>query len=291
VVAGLEPDRQHLRAFAVYCADPQGAKPGPARFDPDGRLRCGRCALARRQQVLKRLLPAGAERGNVDDLAELRDVAVRQIEQRVDVGDAELVSATAGPHDVVAGPHVALGDDPEVEARTMLGDKEIRHFRFAQAHANPKARDTRLGDLEFGVTDAVAIADADLVVGEPGHGEVLAEVAGFQVVATQIRLPEVIRLGLVHHDSALLAAVAAEVALAVAVKVEAAHHDGSLDRGLPYPGVDGLAPPRHVLGHTDVHRYKLAHPSLLVVPTPQVAPAPKNGIDDPDYSVPARTVK
>jgi len=105
----------------------------------------------------------------------------------------------------------------------------------------------------------VAIADADLVVGEPRHGEVLSEVPGLQVVATQVGLPEVVRLGLVHHDGALFATVAGEVALAVAVDVEAAHHDGSPDRALPYSGVDGLAPPLHVLGHADIHRYKPAH--------------------------------
>src|ERR1700752_2062834 len=141
----------------------------------------------------------------------------------------------------------------------MLGHKQIRHFRFVQPHANPKAGDARLGDFEFGVTDAVTVADAHLVIGQPGDGEVFAEVAGFEVVATQVGLPEVVRLRLVHHGGTLFAAVAGEIALAVTVDVEAAHHDRPLDRGLPYPGVDGLVPPRHVLVHSHVHRNEPAH--------------------------------
>src|SRR5208337_5647783 len=105
-------------------ADPQRAKSVPPRLDSDWRCSGGRGALVRRQHVPEGLLPAGAERGNVDDLAELVDVAVRQIQQRVDVGNAEFVAAAAGSHDVVTGTDPSLGNDPEVEARTMLGDKK-----------------------------------------------------------------------------------------------------------------------------------------------------------------------
>lgn len=105
-------------------------------------------------------------------------VAVGQIQQRVDVGHTELVAATAGAHDLVAGANLALGDDAEVEARTMLRDKQIGHLGLIQAHADPKAGDARLGDFEFGAANAVAVPDAYFVVTETRYGEVLPELPG-----------------------------------------------------------------------------------------------------------------
>ena len=141
----------------------------------------------------------------------------------------------------------------------MLCDKKIRHFRLVEPKTNTKAGDPWLGDLEFGVPDAVAVADTHFGVGEAGNGEVLPEVARSQIVAIQIGLPEVVRLGLIHHDCALFPAVAAQVTLAVTVDVEPAHHDRALDGGLPNPGVDGFIAPLHVLGHAHIDRNKGAH--------------------------------
>ena len=86
----------------------------------------------------------------------------------------------------------------------------------AETHADPKAGDAWLGSIEFGAADAVAVSDAHIDgVGEAGDGEVFTEVTGHQIVTVQVALPEVIRLGLVHLDGALLAAVSGEVALPI----------------------------------------------------------------------------
>jgi hypothetical protein len=215
------------------------------------------------------LLPSGAQRRNVDDLAELVDVSVRQIQQRVYVGNAELMAATAGSHDVVTGSHLSFGDHPQVESRTTLGDKQIRHLRLVETQPDPKTRHPRLGDLELRVTDAVAIADADIVVGESADGEVLSEVPRSQVVAPEKFLPEFIGLGLVDQYRALFTAVTTQIALAVTVEVEPACLDRSVHRGLPDPGVHGLVAPWHIFGHAHVHRNKLAHLRLLVE-SPQI---------------------
>src|SRR4029077_6841613 len=110
-------------------------------------------------------------------------------------------------------------DDPEVEARTMLRDKEIRHLGHAESHADTKAGDAGLSDFEFGLADPVAVADADVAIGQPVDGEVLPEVARPQVVAAQVVAPVVVRLGLIDHHGALLSAMPREVTLAVAVDV------------------------------------------------------------------------
>ena len=84
----------------------------------------------------------------------MSDVAVGQIQQRIDVGDAEFVPAAPRADDLVAGRDTAFGDDAEIEARAMMGDKEIRHVGLAEAHADPEAGHPRLGHLELGLADA-----------------------------------------------------------------------------------------------------------------------------------------
>ena len=120
--------------------------------------------FVRGEHVAERLLPSGAQRGHIDGLAHEVHVAVGQIQQRVDVGDAELVAAAAGQHDVVARPDQTFHDDPEVKARAMLGDKQVGHLGHAETHADAKTRDARLGHFEFGLADPVAVADADLAI-------------------------------------------------------------------------------------------------------------------------------
>src|SRR5947209_3976670 len=137
------------------------------------------------KQVSEGLRPARAERWHVDDAAKLFDVAIGQIQQRVDIGDTELVTAPLSAHNVVAGANRSFSDDPKIEARTMLRDKQSGHLRLTEAHADAKAGDPRLGDLEFGATDAIAIADAHVFVGEPGDSEVFTEVPGCEVVTVQ----------------------------------------------------------------------------------------------------------
>src|SRR4051812_24999143 len=102
----------------------------------------------------------------------------------------------------------------------MVGDKEVGHLGFAEAHPHPKTRDPRLGHLELGLPDAVPIADAYLVIAETGDREVLAEHAGHQVVAPEVALPMVVGLCLVDHDRALFAAVTVEVTLSITVDVQ-----------------------------------------------------------------------
>ena len=141
------------------------------------------------EQIAERLLPTGAERWNIDHRLQLVGVAIGQVEQRIDVGDAECVRADPGTDDFVAGLDSAFGDDPEVEAGPVMCDEQRRQLRFAEPHTHPETGDPRLGDLEFRLADAVAVADADLVVGETVDGEVLTELTVFEVIAAELLLP------------------------------------------------------------------------------------------------------
>ena len=133
---------------------------------------------------------------------------------------------------------------------------------LAQSHADPVAGDAGLGNLELRLADAVPVADADLVIGQAVDGQVLTELAVGQVVAPEVPPPVLIGLDLVDEHGPLLATVALRVALAVAVDVKTAHHLRPGHRLLPDPRVNGLALPRHVLGHPDVDRQQHRHPAL-----------------------------
>ena len=126
----------------------------------------------------------------------------------------------SGSDDGVAGPDTPFRDHAEVEAWAMMGDKQIRHLRLTKAHADAEARHSRLGHLELGLTDRVAVTDADLVVAQPADREVLPEVPRLQVVAPENAAPVVVGLGLINHHRALFAAVSPKVALAVTVDVQ-----------------------------------------------------------------------
>ncbi len=220
-VGRFQLDGHHGRAFPVGLHDTKLAKSRPRRFDFDRSV----------EQVGEGLPPAGAQCRDVDGRAQLRDLAAGQVQQRIDVGDAQFVPAAPRPHDRITRRDVAFGDDTQVEARTVMGDKKIRHLRLAEAHSDAEAGHPWLGDLELGITDAIAIPDADLVVAEAGDREVLPEHAWRKVVAPEVASPVVVRLGLVDHDRAIFSAVAGEIALAIAVDVQPAHH-----HRVPAPG-------------------------------------------------------
>ena len=127
-------------------------------------------------EVAERALPARAQRGDAQQPAH----RVRRRRRAGRAGrrsSATLICSGRGADldDVVARLHATFPQDPEVEARPVVGHEQRGHTRLVQAQPDPVAGDARLGDLELGVADAVAVADAHLVVGQPVDGEVLAE--------------------------------------------------------------------------------------------------------------------
>ena len=106
--------------------------------------------------------------------------------------------------------------------------------------------------LEDRGADLVAVADADLVIGESLHGEVLAELSVDEVVSSELALPVTIGVDLVDEHGTLLAAVPRQIALTVAFDVELADAAGPLDGIFEDAGEDGPPLPGHVLRHADV---------------------------------------
>src|ERR1700677_2339182 len=259
-VGGCEIDRGHVLGFADHLGDAQLPEAGPGRFRVGGR------SVGRGQQIAERALPARAEGGYVQGDAQLRLVAVREIEQRVRVGHGQRTGTGPGLDDRVACLDASFGDNAHVEAGPVMAHQQYGQFRLAKPHAYPVAGDAGLGDLELRLADAVPVADADLVIEHAVYGQVLAELAIGKLSAPEVLPPVLVGLNLVDEHGPLLAAVALRVALAVAVDVEAAHHPRPGDGRLPHTRVNGLAMPRHVLWHPDIDRQQ--HRSLANLHAP-----------------------
>jgi hypothetical protein len=134
-------------------------------------------------------LPAGAERGDAKRFEQLLTRVPWEVKQRVDLGDGHLLRARGEFQDFVSRLHVALLEHPEVEAGTVVRDEQCRNARIVHADPDAVARDPGLGDLEDRGPDLVVVPDADLVVAPSVDGEVLAELAVAEVVASELAFP------------------------------------------------------------------------------------------------------
>jgi len=136
----------------------------------------------------------------------------------------------------------------------------------------------RLRDLERGVADPAAVADADLVIGHPFHGEVLAEMTGQEVVPAEELRPVLIGGTVIHIDGAMLATMANQIGLRITIHVQARYTTPARHRRLEDRGTRRAATPLHVLGQPYVHRQQPHHayvsPPAPVVTSPTSSPLP-----------------
>ena len=227
-VDGLEHQRDHVAALANLARHPQRAQSRPRR-KPAG-CRCQTRVSGRRtapllvQERLQGGAPTGAQRRDAQRALQLVTRVPGLVEQRVDLGHAHALRACGDQHDLVAGLHLALLQDAEVETGPAVCDEQCRHPRLVHADAHAVAGDARLGHFEQGATHAVAIADADFLVGQAVDGEILSELSVGEVVSVELALPVAVGLRLIDEDGAVLTPVSGQIPLAVAVDVEPPHH-------------------------------------------------------------------
>ena len=127
------------------------------------------------------------------------------------------------------------------------------HPRFIHANADAVARYAWLRHFKYRITNAVSIADADLVIRKSLDGEVFSELAESKIIAAQKALPVVIGIHLVDKYGALLPTMTGEIGLRIAIDIELAHHSPSLNWRFPDRGSDSLAVPCHVARKTDIY--------------------------------------
>ena len=215
-----------------------------------------------RGQRFEGTFPSRAERRYPQRALQLIGGMSRQIEQRVDIRDGEALRPVRDLYDLVAGADLALLEHPEIEPRPVVRHQQGGHPRLVHPNADPVARHPRLRDLEQRAADAIAVADADLVVRQAVHGEVFAELPEGEIAAAERVLPVPIGVALVDHHGTMLAAVAAEIPLPVSRKVQPPDDAAARNRTLPDAGVYGLAAPLDVLGQADVDSEQSCHEHL-----------------------------
>jgi hypothetical protein len=177
----------------------------------------------------------------------------RQIQESVDIGDTGSLWPVTDLYNLVARTNFSLLQHAKVKSWSVMCYEKRRHARFIHPDAHAVARYPRLCHFKYRATNAVAIADADVVIGKPLHSEVLSELAESKIVAAQKPLPVMVGIHLVHEYGALLSSVAGEVGLGIALDIELAHHPPSLKRTFPDRSTDSFAVPRHVARQSDIH--------------------------------------
>ena len=133
---------------------------------------------------------------------------LRRIEERIDLGDGHALGAVKELLDAIASADLTFLDDAEIEAGPAVRNQQRWHLRMLQPDADPVAGVAWLADLDDGAADPEAIADADLVIGEAVHCEVLAEVPGYEIRPAKIARPVPVGFELVYQERTLLAAMA-----------------------------------------------------------------------------------
>ena len=170
-----------------------GRKPRHARGAdaPRPEASVARCAsrFGSGEQRLHRALPVQAERRNSDCAAQGFERVLRRVEQGIDLGDRHALGAVRELLDAIAGADLAFLYDAEIKAGPAVRNQQRRHLRVVQPDADPVAGVAWLADLDDGTADPEAIADADLVIGEALHCEVLAEIPGHEIRPPKIARP------------------------------------------------------------------------------------------------------
>src|SRR4051812_21685132 len=198
------------------------------------------------EQRLERSSPPDGERGNPQRPFELLARMRRQIQERIDLGYGHALGSSSDGHDRIARVTLAFLENAWVEARTAAGREEGRHSGLIHPDPDAIASDPRLAHFEKRAPNPITVADADCVVRQSLHREILTELPGGEVASAQPLLPVAMGFGLINEDRSLLSAMAATIPLAVAVGVDPSTAPAPLPRLLQDAGGDGLPPPLDV---------------------------------------------
>ena len=87
-----------------------------------------------------------------------------QIQEGVDISHADSLRTVRKSYNVVARPNFSFLQHAKVESWSVLRYEQGWHPRFIHANADAVACYARLCYFKYRTTDAVAIADADLVI-------------------------------------------------------------------------------------------------------------------------------
>src|SRR5262249_32120783 len=156
-------------------------------------------------------------RRNAQGAFQLSAGMTAQIEERVGLGDAHALRTIADLHDLIPGRDVAGFQHTEVEPGPVMLHQQGSHARLVHSDSNPVAGHARLRHFKQRAADAITVADADLIVRQSLHREVLAELSKHEVASPELPFPIAIGIDLIDENGPVLATVTLQISLAVAV--------------------------------------------------------------------------
>src|SRR5277367_879701 len=184
---------------------------------------------------------------------------VRGIEQRINFSDRDLVECLRDLLNFVSSTNFALRDDTAIEPWPVMRNNQSRHLRIIHSNSETIAGDTRLSYFKDRSADRVSVPNANLIVGETFHGEILSKLSVLEVISAEFALPIPVGFELINHNGTMFTAVAFEIALAIAVQIEPPSKDAPGDRAFPDRGADDFALPRNLAWQADINRQKFWH--------------------------------
>src|SRR5579862_4387253 len=253
----LQDEGSYVLAFLMDTRDPHLPEAGPC-WRPfligESRIPCRSFgAQVLLEHCLERTLPTLAKCRHPQRALQLLAGMSRQIQEGVNLGHGDSLRTVSNFCNVIARPNFSLLQHAKVESWSVMCYEHGCHPRFIHADADAVARHAWLRYFKFSTTDAVAIADADLVIGKSLNSEVFSELAESEVVAAQNALPVMVRIHLVDKYGAMLPAVTGEIGLRITIDIELAHHSPSCNRRFPNCGSNSFAIPCHIARKADIH--------------------------------------
>ena len=100
-----------------------------------------------------------------------------QIQEGVNLGHTDSLWTVSNFYDVIACTNFSLLQHAKVESWSVMCYEQGCHPRFIHANTDAVARYARLCRFEYRVTNAVAIANADLVISKSLNSKVFSELA------------------------------------------------------------------------------------------------------------------
>jgi hypothetical protein len=177
----------------------------------------------------------------------------RQVQQCIDLGHCDVLRPIGNLDDLVSRADVALFKHAAIKSRSPMRDQQRRHTWVIHPDANAVAGHSWLRHFEEGRADTIAISDTDLIICKALDGEVLSKLSVFKVVPLKVFSPIAVRVKLVDHHCAMLAAMTSKISLPVTIEIESPRHHPSRHRSLPHGSTDDFALPRDILRKSDVH--------------------------------------
>ncbi len=176
-----------------------------------------------------------------------------QIQEGVNLGYADSLWTVGNSYNFVARPNFSFLQHAKVKPRSVMRYEQGCHPRFIHANADAVARYAWLRYFKLSATDAIAIADAHLVIRKSLDGEVFSELAESKIVAAQKSLPVLVRIHLVDEYGAVLSSVTGEIGLRITIDIELVYHSPSRNRRFPDCSSDSFAVPSHVARKADIY--------------------------------------